>query len=363
MPPVPTRQQIINYGAQQARRVGLSPSWFLAMLDAESGFNPGAKSPAGAVGLGQLMPGTARGLNVNPYDWKQNIIGSARYFKAQYDQFKSYPLALSAYNSGPGGSEASGRVEGFAETQRYVERVSQLEAQYRDLGGVPMQQAAAAVGTGAVDGGVAAQSAAPDAPPPSGVYLDALTRLGPLSARVAKEAARFEPRAQAAPTVGAASQEQTGAFQPQGTGTQTGSPAAISKWLTLPTWGHASGAAEPGRPILSFAAGIARAAGTKLQVWDTTGHDQYTTNGTVSAHWSGNALDLPASGDELIRLGRVALMRAGMPRKEAMKAGPGLYNIGGYQIIFGTNDPNLGGDHTDHLHVGIRVQRERRGGQ
>jgi hypothetical protein len=76
-----------------------------------------------------------------------------------------------------------------------------------------------------------------------------------------------------------------------------------------------------------------------------------TVDGNVSAHTTGDALDIVASGARLIRLGRIALMQAGMSRREAMKISGGLFNVGGKQIIFNTQE---GGDHTDHLHIGNR---------
>lgn len=106
-----------------ARRYGIPPQLFQRLISAESGGRQSARSPAGAIGLTQLMPGTARGLGVNPHDPIQNLHGGARYLADQYKRFKRWDLALSAYNSGPGGSEASGRVEGFRETQNYVQKI------------------------------------------------------------------------------------------------------------------------------------------------------------------------------------------------------------------------------------------------
>lgn len=106
-----------------ARQYGIPPQIFQRLVSAESGGNPRARSPVGAYGLTQLMPGTARGLGVDPRDPIQNLHGGARYLRQQYDKFKRWDLALSAYNSGPGGSEASGRVEGIPETQNYVRKI------------------------------------------------------------------------------------------------------------------------------------------------------------------------------------------------------------------------------------------------
>jgi len=85
----------------------------------ESGGDPRARSPVGALGLMQLMPGTARGLGVgNPMNPVENIMGGAKYLRDQYDRFGSWPKALAAYNAGPGAVVQAGGVPSFA--QHYV---------------------------------------------------------------------------------------------------------------------------------------------------------------------------------------------------------------------------------------------------
>lgn len=110
--------------------VGLnSNEWhhlFRALIQAESAFNPNALSPKGAVGLGQLMPGTAKQLGVNPYDIHQNLDGAARYLLAQLSKFGSIELALAAYNAGPHRIEQYGGVPPFRETRNYITRINQL---------------------------------------------------------------------------------------------------------------------------------------------------------------------------------------------------------------------------------------------
>jgi Transglycosylase SLT domain/D-alanyl-D-alanine carboxypeptidase len=112
----------------------LTPSIIRAVIQQESHGDPGIVSPAGAVGEMQLMPGTAAGLGVkNSRDPRQNVIGGSRYLLAMLERFHNLPLALSAYNSGPGGSESRGIIEGNPETQAYVRNVMALEKGYRTL--------------------------------------------------------------------------------------------------------------------------------------------------------------------------------------------------------------------------------------
>jgi len=102
--------------------------------------------------------------------------------------------------------------------------------------------------------------------------------------------------------------------------------------------------------VKRFARRISALAGEPLTIGTGTNHKQMTVDGNLSQHWTGDAGDIPAKGEHLIRLGQDALIAAGMPRKKARKQRGGLYNIGGKQIIFNTHQ---GGDHTDHLHIGI----------
>jgi hypothetical protein len=108
-----------------AQRYDLPDALIRAVVQAESGFKVRAVSPAGAQGLMQLMPGTAKEMGVtDPFDIEQNIDGGSRYLRAMLDRFDGdVRLALSAYNAGPGTvAKYSGQVP-YAETRNYVDRV------------------------------------------------------------------------------------------------------------------------------------------------------------------------------------------------------------------------------------------------
>lgn len=105
-------------------RYDLPAGLLQAVAHQESGMRSDAVSPAGARGLMQLMPGTARELGVDPMDPVQSIDGAARYLRQQLDAFGRLDLALAAYNAGPGNVRRHDGVPPFAETQKYVAAIT-----------------------------------------------------------------------------------------------------------------------------------------------------------------------------------------------------------------------------------------------
>lgn len=132
-----SQQDMYWLAAKSGQRFAMSPgvrksrldkatfiNLFTAMIQRESNFNPHAVSRAGAVGLGQLMPGTARELGVkNRMSAHQNLEGSVRYLSEMLDRFGSTELALAAYNAGPGTVSKFGGIPPYRETRQYVSDV------------------------------------------------------------------------------------------------------------------------------------------------------------------------------------------------------------------------------------------------
>ncbi|WP_366924005.1 lytic transglycosylase domain-containing protein [Metallumcola ferriviriculae] len=113
-----------------AQKYDIDPAIIAGVMEQESGGNPKAISHAGAVGLMQLMPGTAKYLGVDPYDPQANIEGGARYLSMQLKEFGNLKQALAAYNAGPGNVYNS-RYLYISETQNYLRRVPSLIDKYQ----------------------------------------------------------------------------------------------------------------------------------------------------------------------------------------------------------------------------------------
>lgn len=329
------------YAAQTATKYGIPKSLFLAMGGQESGGRETSgghvvTSPSGARGWGQLMPQTAKSLGVNPDDPYQNIEGAARYLKQQYDTFGSWRLALAAYNAGPGAVHQYDGVPPYQETQNYVRNIlakagvlAPTDSHWlpTDTVGVtpPHSVVAPPVDLLGQSENTGLQALA------TGTY-DPTKQLQGLEASVAP----IHPLASAGAT----------------SSLPADTTNVVKTWVKL-----AKGADRPGvstQPaVLRFFAGIASAYGKPLTIGTGSNHNEYTVDGNVSDHWTGHAADIPATGLALRQLGYLALIRAGMPQAEALKAKRtgGLFNVGGYQIIFATKQ---GGNHFNHLHVGVR---------
>jgi soluble lytic murein transglycosylase-like protein len=115
---------------QSATVHNVDPNLVRAIIKVESNFNPHAVSRKGAMGLMQLMPSTAKSLNVtNPYDPAQNVDAGVRHFKQLLDSYNgNVELSLAAYNAGAGAVQRSRGVPRYSETQNYVKRITSLYA-------------------------------------------------------------------------------------------------------------------------------------------------------------------------------------------------------------------------------------------
>ena len=128
-------QQAHSIGAaivESAERHNVDPFLVAALISQESKFRPQIVSPGGAVGLGQLLPGTARGLGVDPYSPSQNVEGCTKYLKIQLNRWNGrVDLALASYNAGPGAVQRHGGVPPYRVTRNYVAKISGRADRFR----------------------------------------------------------------------------------------------------------------------------------------------------------------------------------------------------------------------------------------
>ena len=118
------RRLYFDHIVMAACQAGVPVPLFDALVSQESRYRPFARSHAGAMGMAQLMPGTARYLDVSdPWDPLENLRGGARYLREQLDRYGSWGLALAAYNAGPGRVDKYGGIPPFRETRNYVRAI------------------------------------------------------------------------------------------------------------------------------------------------------------------------------------------------------------------------------------------------
>lgn len=128
-----SKEEINDLIEVYSQKNGLDADFVKAVVKQESGFNPKAKSHCGAMGLMQLMPGTAKGLGVeNPYDAEDNVKGGTKMLS---NLLKTYggnkELALAAYNAGGGAVKKYGGIPPYQETQRYVKNVLSMYNKFK----------------------------------------------------------------------------------------------------------------------------------------------------------------------------------------------------------------------------------------
>lgn len=124
-PALSTTQSMDDIFAEASRTYGVPVNLLKAVAKAESNFDPNVVSSAGAQGVMQLMPGTAKELGVtDPFDARSNIMGGAKYLADKLNQYNGdYELTLAAYNAGSGNVRKYGGVPPFKETQNYIKKV------------------------------------------------------------------------------------------------------------------------------------------------------------------------------------------------------------------------------------------------
>jgi Transglycosylase SLT domain len=370
------------------RRHGVLPRHLAGLIEVESGWNRWAQSPAGARWLTQFMPATAESYGVKGSSPRSQILGAARYLKDlgyKRGDPGAIRLALASYNAGPGNPAAAGD---------YPEKVLAASRGYRGIGRGAGRGAPPAGGGGGGRLSVTQPSVSRELPEPGGEGLVGLLRAMRQSERAGAIPSQgvAPPRHSAGPALPSGYQAvESGPPPPErapmsdllasiagleggGIGRSTVTPGRVSgraggggggqvsvrsggRVLRYGPSGGVPGRLQgnpidrPGvrtRPaVLEGALAVSAILGVPIQVGTGTQHSQMTSSGNVSAHWTGNALDLPMAGRRLTSAGRSALIAAGMNPREARRAKGGIYNVNGWQVIFNTDD------HWDHLHIQV----------
>ena len=113
------KEKIVKCSIEQ----GVDPALALSVAQQESKFDKNARSAAGAVGVFQLVPSTARSLKIDPYCLNGNISGGVKYLKMMQDKFGSMELVIAAYNAGPGAVKRHNGVPPYSQTKTYVRKI------------------------------------------------------------------------------------------------------------------------------------------------------------------------------------------------------------------------------------------------
>lgn len=329
-----------------ARKHGIDPRIFKAMIRAESNFNPRAGSPAGARGIAQFMPATARAYGVDLDDGRvaDDLDGAARYLKANLRRTGgNYHQALSIYNSGQPDKYRAG---GYPETIAYVNKI---------MGGRKNETLAEGGGrsTPSEDGQRTRTRTVTTSPgvDNSQARAQILTRfLQSKSANPVDMALQFRQLQDVAPTTKKVT-ETVGGHDGHDHSPAQGGPRRGNYTV-------AAGANRAGVPmtrdIRRFLANMTR-SGRSVTVGTGSNHSRMTASGNVSDHWDGNAADIPATGKQGDLIAAHAIRAAtGMPYQQALAKARqgGIQNFqtpkGRVQIIW--RAPG----HFDHVHVGVR---------
>ncbi|HTE61340.1 MAG TPA: lytic transglycosylase domain-containing protein [Solirubrobacteraceae bacterium] len=349
-----------NYRAEArraARRHGVDPGVFERQIQQESGFADDVitgrrSSPAGAKGIAQIMPATARGWGVDPLDPIAALNAAAKNMARYVKQYGSYENALRAYNAGPGAIEAS---KGYAETNNYVKTI---------LGGKTPKP----LGKSKPNGSTTTTPKRLDFDP-GAATLAALQQLNQrekptvtapampaFAAKLALPQGYSAPQSTGAPQqrekvdLNAALQTALGeAISNKTTGGQTTTTA--NKKAKLKPGGNYSGTTKPVNQLAQLAA---RVAGTSV----TSGKRDTvsTASGGVSDHYAGNktanARDISGSPAQMDKAAVAIAKALGISYR---KGQPLVANVNRnglrFQILYRTD---VGGDHFDHIHVGAR---------
>lgn len=342
---MPTRLQINQAAIAAARRHNVSPALYMGLIRAESGFNPKALSPRGAIGLAQLMPGTAAGFGVDPHNWMQNLEGGARYLEnAMRINKGNLERVLASYNAGQGAVDQYGGIPPFKETQAYVPRVLQYMREFEKSGAgraqaSPIQAAAGAPSAAARARTIASQR---NTPPILPGFIQGLIDQ---NAKIAGVSSFTFPEQDIQPTPIQKVAKQNDPTKERNTVVPPDSS------LDRPGTGGWAGS----KSHADVFAALAKQNG--VGIMSEKRDRQHTTSGGVSDHWTGSkqsyAYDLSNGSNPTPEMDETAREIAAMLGVQGWKGGVLNVNRGGYryQLLYRTN---VGGNHYNHVHVGVK---------